>query len=132
MAFQGYRAPQGPGPGRDTIPAVFSAFQEPDLAARLRTAALWPLGAYLLAQTYFTLYPLLAQVPRWLFEAVRVDLGMGLGAGLGVLLGGLSRRADPEARRRFDLPAAGWLAALAGGLLLCGWTLAGMSFPWMV
>jgi len=22
--------------------------------------------------------------------------------------------------------------ALAGGLLLCGWTLAGMSFPWMV
>jgi hypothetical protein len=108
---------------------VFSAFQEPDLAARLRTAALWPLGAYLLAQLYFTLYPLLPAVPRWLFEAVRVDLAAGLGAGLGLLVWLLVRR---PASRRFGLPAAGWLAAWAGGLLLCGWTLAGMSFPWMV
>lgn len=109
--------------------AVFSAIQEPDLAARLRTAALWPVGAYLLAQLYCTLYPLLPEVPRWLFEAVRVDLAVGLGAGLGLLVWVLVRR--PESRR-FDLPAAGWLAAWVGGLLLCGWTLAGMSFPWMV
>lgn len=39
------------------------------------------------------------------------------------------REPDLAARLR---AAAGWLAALAGGLLLCGWTLAGMSFPWRV
>jgi hypothetical protein len=109
---------------------VFSDFREPDLSARLRAAAAWPLGAYLLAQLYFTLYPLLVQVPRWLFETVRADLlgGFVLGLALGLRLA-VERRPH---RRRFDLPAAGWLAALAGGLLLCGWTLAGMSFPWMV
>jgi len=114
---------------------VFSDFQEPDLAARLRAAAVWPLGAYLLAQMYFTLYPLLSQVPRWLFEAVRADLAAGLGLGLfwGLALGArLAAERRPADGRRFDLPAAGWLAAWAGGLLLCGWTLAGMSFPWMV
>ncbi len=119
---------------------MFAEFRAPDLAARLRAAAAWPLGAYLLAQLYFTLYPLLAEVPRWLFESVRVDLLAGLAGGL---ISGLSAarperddRDDPGARQeprpRLGLPAAGWLAALAGGLLLCGWTLAGMSFPWMV
>jgi hypothetical protein len=107
---------------------MFSAFREPDLAARLRAAAAWPLGAYLLAQLYFTLYPLLTEVPRWLFEAVRADLGIGL---LGGLAAGL-RLALAGPRERPSLPAAGWLAALAGGLLACGWTLAGMSFPWRV
>ncbi len=97
---------------------MFSDFREPDLAARLRAAALWPVGAYLLAQ---------------LCEAVRVDLGLGFAAGLGTLAWGLAAAVRlPSEERRFDLPAAGWLAALAGGLLLCGWTLAGMSSPWMV
>jgi hypothetical protein len=112
---------------------VFSDFREPDLAARLRAAALWPVGAYLLAQLCFTLFSLLTQLPRWLFEAVRVDLGLGFAAGLGTLAWGLAAAVRlPSEERRFDLPAAGWLAALAGGLLLCGWTLAGMSSPWMV
>jgi hypothetical protein len=114
--------------------AVFSEFRAPDLAARLRAAAVWPLGAYLLAQVYFTLYPLLAAVPRWLFETVRADLLVGLAAGLAaglrLTLGGRPQRQDTG--RPFDLPATGWLVALAAGLLLCGWTLAGMSFPWRV
>jgi hypothetical protein len=119
---------------------VFSEFRAPDLAARLRAAAVWPLGAYLLAQLYFTLYPLLAEVPRWLFESVRVDLLAGLAGGLAAGLSAAHGERDDggdhedrqEPRPRLGLPAAGWLMALAGGLLLCGWTLAGMSFPWMV
>ena len=105
---------------------MFSAFREPNLAARLRAAAAWPLGAYLVALLYLILYPLLSEVPRWLFEAVRADLGIGL---LGGIAAGL-RIAIAGPREGLDLPAAGWLAALAGGLLACGWMLVGMSFPW--
>lgn len=108
---------------------MFSDFRAPDLAARLRTAAAWPLGAYLVAQTYFTLYPLLAGVPRWLFEGVRIDLLVGVLAGVSSGLAGAFAADPPVEGPR--LPAFGWLAALIVGLLLCGGTLAGMSFPFV-
>lgn len=106
---------------------VFSAFAEPDLAARARAWAGAPGGAFLLAQAYFTLYPLLSTVPRWLFEAVRVVLLLGTVAGLaGVLYLGMQGLRD---RRQWSWRAALWLALGLAGAGACGFLLFGMSVP---
>jgi hypothetical protein len=61
---------------------VFTSFQVPDLASRARVLAGVPGGAFLVSQLYLTLYPLLEEVPRWLFELVRLVLLAGAVGGL--------------------------------------------------
>ncbi len=112
---------------------MFTSFQEPDLAARARGLAGAPGGAYLLAQIYFTLYPLLETVPRWLFEAVRVTLLLGTLAGIagiaglaGILYIGGVRGRD---RAQWSWSVALWLGVTLLFTLLCGSLLYGMSVP---
>jgi drug/metabolite transporter (DMT)-like permease len=109
---------------------VFTSFQDPDLASRARTVAGVPGGAFLLTQIYFTLYPLLSAVPRWLFEGVRTILLTGTVGGLAGILfliwHGLRRRRESD---QLDGRAAFWLALALGGVLACGFVLFGMSVP---
>ncbi len=114
---------------------MFAEFHEPDLADRLRAAAAWPLAAFLFAQICDSVYPLLAIVPHWLLQAVRLGLLAGLvGGGTGGLfalrewleaLGKKGAEAGSEAASRppFGFPVAGWLGGLIGGLIACAWTL---------
>src|SRR5436309_9940917 len=103
---------------------MFTSFKDPDLASRARTLAGVPAGAFLLAQVYFTLYPLLSTVPRGLFETVRVALLLGTGIGLaGVLYLGA------RYRRQWSSRAAFWLALDLAAASACGYLLFGMSVP---
>jgi len=105
---------------------VFSSFQDPDLASRARTLAGVPGGAFLASQIYFTLYPLLTEVPRWLFELVRLAL---LAGALGGLAGALylSVRYRQELGRNWR--GGLWLVLDLAGALVCGFLLYGMSVP---
>jgi drug/metabolite transporter (DMT)-like permease len=106
---------------------MFTSFEDPDLASRARNLAGAPAGAFLLAQVYFTLYPLLTTVPRWLFEAVRVVLLLGTVIGLaGVLYLCAQGLRD---RRPWSSRAALWLALGLAGAGACGYLLYGMSVP---
>jgi hypothetical protein len=109
---------------------MFTSFEEPDLAARARGLAGAPGGAYLLAQIYFTLYPLLESVPRWLFEAVRVTLLLGTVAGIAGIAGILyiGRRGVRD-RAQWSWSVALWLGVTLLFTLLCGSLLYGMSVP---
>jgi len=103
---------------------VFTSFQEPDLASRARALAVLPVGAFLLTQLYFSLYPLLATVPRWLFEGVRVLLLLGT---LGGIAGGVGLAF--RYRQQWSWRGGLWLAVTLGCSLLCGAILYGMSVP---
>jgi hypothetical protein len=105
---------------------MFTSFEEPDLAARARGLAGLPGGAFLLAQIYFTLYPLLTTVPRWLFETVRIVLLLGTAAGMVSILY-LSYRGLRD--RQWTWGAALWLGVTLAFALLSGHLLYGMSVP---
>ena len=109
---------------------MFSSFQDPDLASRARALAALPGGAFLVDQLYLTLYPLLTTVPRWLFEAVRLDLLAGaLGGVGGVLYLSMSARRKLREPGRRGGRAVLWLGLDLAGALLCGYLLFGMSVP---
>jgi hypothetical protein len=105
-------------------PLVFTSFQEPDLASRARALVALPAGAFLFSQLYFSLYPLLETVPRWLFEGVRIVLLAGT-------LGGIAGAAwlAMRERRRWSWRGGIWLAVTLGCSLACGAILYGMSVP---
>ena len=105
---------------------MFTSFEEPDLAARARGLVWAPGGAYLLAQIYFTLYPLLLTVPRWLFETVRIVLLLGTGGGIAGILYILYRGTR---ERRWTWGVTLWLGVLLAFALLSGHLLYGMSVP---
>ncbi len=92
---------------------------------RLRALALGVAAAWLGAQAYFTAIPLLAAVPRWLFESARALLLLGaligFAGGAVVLWSG---------RRQLGAGEALWIALLAVAVLACAWTWAGMTFAW--
>lgn len=103
---------------------MFTSFQDPDLASRARALVALPAGAFLLTQLYFSLYPLLEAVPRWLFEGVRLVLLLGTAGGLagGVWLA-------IRYRRTWSWQGGLWLAVNFGCSLLCGYILLDMSIP---
>jgi hypothetical protein len=115
---------------RIAMSTLFTSFQEPDLASRARALAGLPGGTFLLSQLYFTLYPLLAGVPRWLFESVRAVLLAGALGGLAGILY-LGARGLHESRRgiRAGWRAALWLAVDLAFALICGFLLYSMSVP---
>jgi hypothetical protein len=109
-----------------TAPTMFTSFEEPDLAARARGLVWPPGGAFLLAQIYLTLYPLLTTVPSWLFEAVRLTLLLGtLGGIAGILY--ISYRGMRD--RRWNWGVTLWLGVNLAFSLLSGHLLYGMSVP---
>jgi hypothetical protein len=109
-----------------SLSPVFTSFQEPDLASRARALVAVPAGAFLLTQIYFSLYPLLTTVPRWLFETVRLVLLLGT---VGGIAGGdwLAVRY----RRQWSSRGGLWLAVTFGCSLLCGYLLLDMSVPFL-
>ena len=105
---------------------MFTSFAEPNLAARARGLVWPPVVAFFLTQIYFTLYPLLLTVPRWLFEAIRLALLLGTAAGtLGILY--IAYRGTRE--RRWTWGVALWLGVNLAFTLLSGDLLYGMSVP---
>lgn len=102
-------------------------FREPTLSERLRGLAVVPGAAYLLCEGYFSLIGWLSSVPRWLFESVRLLLLAGAAAGLAGAVVLVWRR-----RAEWSWGAAGWLGVVAVASLLCAWTLAGMSVPFLL
>ncbi len=105
---------------------MFTSFEDPDLATRARGLVGSPGGAFLLAQIYLTLYPLLTTVPRWLFEAVRLTLLLGTVGGIAGIVY-ISFRGLRE--RRWTWGVTLWLAVNAAFCLLSGHLLYGMSVP---
>jgi hypothetical protein len=105
---------------------MFTSFEEPDLAARAR-GLVWPAGgAFLLAQIYFTLYPLLTTVPLWLFEVVRLALLLGTAGGVAGILYIVYRGLW---ERRWTWGVALWLGVNLAFALLSGHLLYDMSVP---
>jgi len=115
---------------------VFTSFRDPDLADRARRLAGLPAAAFLATQLYFSLYPLLESVPRWLFETIRLLLLAGAAGGLAgvgrlALLGLRARRGGGELDNldRFNRRALLWLALVLAAALACLHLLLGMSIP---
>jgi uncharacterized membrane protein YecN with MAPEG domain len=103
---------------------VFESIPEDDGAARLRAAMAPPLGAFLLALVYLTVYPLFSRVPPlvfWILCAVLVA-GSVLGAA------GILREVR---RERIRGRAIAWLVAATGIELLCTWITLGLLIPWL-
>lgn len=103
---------------------MFETFAPPDAAARLRSAAVPPFAAFLLAQGYLTFYPFLASVPAWLFWSVDAILLAGTAAGVVQLV----RIVRSE---RIRGVAIGWLVAEAAATLLSGRIFLALTFPWL-
>jgi hypothetical protein len=108
---------------------VFESIEESGPRARLRTLALTAGGCRLAAEAYVAVIPMVAAVPRWLFETVRAVLLAGAVVGL---VGGVAVTAMALTRGERLAPAALWLALLLLAVGLCAWTWAGMTFAWRV
>jgi hypothetical protein len=83
-----------------------------------------PLGAFLLALLYLTVYPLFSRVPAVVFWSMCAALVLGSLVGAA----GLIREVR---RERVRGRAVAWLAAGAGIELLCTWIALGMIVPWL-
>ena len=105
---------------------MFEAFQQPNAVARIRAAAIAPLVAYLLAQLYFSIYPLLDRVPPLLFWSVDAILFLGALAGLVLLIRALVRH-----RRELEFRAILWLVATLVIIALCARLFLSLTFPWL-
>lgn len=103
---------------------MFESIQTDDAAARLRTAALPPLIAFLAYLLYVTLYPLLGRVPVALFWLMVLILFAGTLLGL-IAIVRIVRRERIRGR------AAAWLIAAVLVELLCVRTFLSMTVPWL-
>ncbi|MFP5246435.1 MAG: hypothetical protein ACLGH0_07040 [Thermoanaerobaculia bacterium] len=84
---------------------------------RLRNAAVAPMAAFLFAQVYFTIYPLLPRVPAALFWFVAAVLLAGVVTGAVLIIRAAERNV--------------WLIAATAAELLCLWQLLSMVVPWL-
>jgi hypothetical protein len=105
---------------------LFETFQQPNAVARIRAAGIAPLAAYLLAQLYFSLYPLLARVPPLLFWSVDAIAFLGALAGIVLLV-----RAVVRHRRELEFRAMLWLVATLVVIGLCARLFLSLTFPWL-
>lgn len=95
-----------------------------DAATRLRSAAVPPLAAFLIALGYLTIYPLLGRVPAALFWAIVVILAAGAVVGAIKILRVIRRE-------RIRGRAIGWLVAAAAITLVCARFALSMAVPWL-
>ncbi|HEX9986170.1 MAG TPA: hypothetical protein VGF69_23115 [Thermoanaerobaculia bacterium] len=105
---------------------MFDAFREPHPAERLRAAAVAPIAAFLIAQFYFSLYPMLRAVPAWLFWLVVLIVFAGTAWGLVA-----SARIAVRQRRELDWRGIAWLVIAVVASLFCGRLFLALTFPWL-
>lgn len=103
---------------------MFESVRSDDAAARIRSAAVPPLAAFLVALAYLTIYPMLTRVPPALFWSVVLVLASG------ALLGAIAIIREVR-RERVRGRAFGWLVAAAAMELMCAWLTVGLVFPWV-
>ena len=103
---------------------MFESVTGPNVSARLRSAAIPPIAAFLVAQGYVGIYPLLTRVPPALFWTIALITGAGAVAGI-VLIARVARQ------ERIRGVALGWLIAAAGAVYLAGRLFVAMVFPWL-
>jgi ABC-type microcin C transport system permease subunit YejE len=103
---------------------LFESLPPDDAAARIRSAAVPPLAAFLITLAYLTVYPMLSRVPAPLFwTTVTILL-------LGTILGAIALIRVVR-RERVRGRALGWLAAAIAIELLCARMFLGLTFPWI-
>jgi hypothetical protein len=96
-------------------------------AAKFRAAATVPIGAFLIAQAYYTLYPLLGHVPAAMFYAIAAILCAGtFGGAIGIVR--VLRRHEDE----LNTSAIAWLLATLLATLLCAWLSLSLIVPWFL
>jgi hypothetical protein len=103
---------------------VFESITAPDAAARLRNAAVPPLAAFLFAQLYFTLYPMLTRVPAALFWLVVLVLYSGAIAGIVLIV----RTLRAERVRGINL---GWAVLAAVMTFFTARLALALTLPWL-
>ncbi|HEX8169284.1 MAG TPA: hypothetical protein VF824_01955 [Thermoanaerobaculia bacterium] len=103
---------------------MFESLELENASTRLRAAAMFPLLAYVFAQFYFTLYPLLVDVAPWSFWLNDIVLGAGSAAGLVGIAGAVRRE-------RVRGKAIGWLIAACIIEFLCARLFVAITFPWL-
>ncbi len=90
-------------------------------------ATVVPLAAFLAAEAYFSLAPLLGRVPAPLFWVIALTTLAGAGSGLFLTTSlALRRRAEVRGGR-----AISWLLAAGAASLLCTWRFLGLTLPWL-
>ena len=105
---------------------LFDAIRPPDAVARIRSTAVAPLAAFIAAQLYFTIYPLLTRVPPALFWTIVAIVFAGACAGLvGATRVVLRHRTDFGAREY------AWLLASLAATALCAYLFVSLTFPWL-
>ena len=104
---------------------MFESVQQDDAAQRLRHAAIFPMAAFLFAQAYFLVYPLLPAVPATLFWFVVLVLVAGATRGFASLL--RVARSEPMRGR-----ALAWLIAASLAELACIAQMLAMTVPWLL
>lgn len=102
---------------------MFESVRSDDAAARLRSAAIAPLAAFLVYLLYLAVYPLFTRVPAVLFRLVTVVLLIGAVAGA-VAITRVVRGHSMRGR------AFAWLVGAAVVELLCVRTFLAMALPW--
>jgi hypothetical protein len=103
---------------------LFESIQTEGAHLRLRNAAFYPLAAFLFAQAYFTVYPLLPRVPAALFWLVAAVLLAGCVSGAVAI----ARAARGVRLRGLVL---GWFIAAMVVELVCVWLFLALTFPWL-
>jgi hypothetical protein len=103
---------------------VFESVTGPSVSARLRSAAIPPIAAFLVVQGYTLLYPLLPRVPAALFWLIVLISAAGAVAGIVLVIRIL--RTD-----RVRGLAFGWLLAAIAAIYLCGQLFLAMTLPWL-
>ena len=86
-----------------------------------------PLGAFLLTQLYYTLYPLLERVPPVLFWTVVFVAAAGVAGGVVRIVAVLRQH-----RSELNSRAIAWLIAAIVTTLVCAWVALSLAVPWLV
>jgi hypothetical protein len=103
---------------------LFDSIRPDDASAQLRNAAALPLGAFLFALLYLTIYPLFDRVPAALFWIVVAIELTGAVAGVAGIIGVVRRE---RVRGR----AIGWLVAALAVTSVCAGLFVSLTVPWL-
>jgi hypothetical protein len=104
---------------------LFESIPPPSVSARLRSAAIPPIAAYLFAHIFYSTYPYVA---AWLPPALTrvVDVVTAAGA-----IGGVVLIVRVLLGERVRGVAIGWLILALVAVWLCAQTFLAVAFPWL-
>lgn len=106
---------------------MFETISAPDAPAKFRSAAAVPLAAFLIAQGYYTVYPLFARVPAALFWLIALIVSAGATGGVIGIIRVLRRH-----HHELDARAFAWLIAAIATTLACAWLAISLTLPWLL